>query len=64
MISIELNKQRSIFVDFAKLFVPANVGDLVPPHAVIGGVGVPEGSMYHGRVGGNTPCVMKLKEAK
>ena len=45
-------------------FVPGNVGDPVPPHAVIGGVSVPEGSLYLGRVGGNTPCVTEVERGK
>ena len=45
-------------------FVPANTGDPVPPHAVIGGVSVPEGSLYLGRVGGNTPCVIEVERGK
>ena len=45
-------------------FVPANTGDPVPPHAVIGGVSVPEGSLYLGRVGGNTPCVIEVEKGK
>lgn len=36
--------------------VRAKTGDLVPPHAVITGASEPEGSLYLGRVGGNTPC--------
>lgn len=45
-------------------FVPANTGDPVPLHAVIGGVSVPEGSLYLGRVGGNTPCVIEVEKGK
>ena len=45
-------------------FVPANTGDPVPPHAVIGGVSVPDGSLYLGRVGGNTPCVIEVEKGK
>lgn len=45
-------------------FVPANTGDPVPPHAVIGGVSVPQGSLYLGRVGGNTPCVIQVEKGK
>lgn len=45
-------------------FVPANTGDPMPPHAVIGGVAVPEGSLYLGRVGGDTPCAITAEGGK
>lgn len=54
----------TILRDTGHEFVPANVGDPVPPHAVIGGVSVPEGSLYLGRVGGNTPCVIEVERGK
>ena len=54
----------SFLSDTGHEFVPANIGDPVPPHAVIGGVSVPEGSLYLGRVGGNTPCVIEVERGK
>ena len=45
-----------ILCDTGHELVRAKTGDLVPPHAVITGTSEPEGSLYLGRVGGNTPC--------
>ena len=57
-------RSGSFLSDTGHEFVPANTGDPVPPHAVIGGVSVPEGSLYLGRVGGNTPCVIEIEKGK
>ena len=57
-------RSGSFLSDTGHEFVPANVGDPVPPHSVIGGVSVPEGSLYLGRVGGNTPCVIEVEKGK
>ena len=45
-------------------FVRAKTGDPMPPHAVVAGVSVPEGSLYLGRVGGNIPCSITTENGR
>lgn len=45
-------------------FARASRGDLMSPNAVIGGVSDSEGTLYLGRVGGNTPCSVSTESGR
>lgn len=45
-------------------FARTSRGDLMPPNAVIGGVSDSEGTLYLGRVGGNTPCSVSTESGR
>ena len=42
-------------------FVRANIGDSVPPNAVIAGISDTDGTLYLGRVGGNIPSAVSTE---
>lgn len=44
--------------------VRVNIGDPVPPNAVIAGLSETDGTLYLGRVGGSIPCAVSTEKDK